>query len=210
MTVARPALCAGSDGLRAVVRPKHIGRVARREDSDDDFRRAVGRRVLVAYLSAGMNRHEFAQRLPTTYTNVYRWEFGESAPSAAAITRIALLCRVTTDWLLGMEIPVPGDVRYVNRETAIRRGLEQNPGRWERRTLDAVRSQLLTADEDPDVAGWQAKLDVMQERFAANDAQPPVKDEPSKPSQTQKTRPNSMVQPAADKAGQNKPRRKAE
>jgi transcriptional regulator with XRE-family HTH domain len=173
-----------------------------RADDDPAWRLALGRRIRVAYGAAGLNRHQFAKGLGTTYPNVLRWESGDTAPTAPYLAKIAALCCVTTDWLLGQPVPPSGDARYTNRETAIRRGVAERAGRWDQSTLDAVRSQLLLADQDPSIAEWQERLDAIQTMLRKNSGEPDPRDvvgeEETRPPRA-KGRPSSVVRPVGGK-----------
>jgi transcriptional regulator with XRE-family HTH domain len=75
----------------------------------------IGKRIIQAYEEAGLNRHQFAQRLGTTYSNVLRWEKGETQPKGPYLTKIAELTGVTIAWLMS------GDESLKGKETRLER-----------------------------------------------------------------------------------------
>lgn len=80
---------AASGRLRPVYRAAHIQWV-------DD----LGKRIVEAYVGAGMNRNQFAKQLGTTYPNVMRWEKGETKPKGDYLAKIAEVCSVSMEWLI--------------------------------------------------------------------------------------------------------------
>jgi len=94
----------------------------------------------------GLNRNELADRLGTTYANIYSYESGKSQPS---VDRLAVLCRaleISADELLGIEKredpPELSGERHVSRP--IERDLPNRLLAW-RRAAGEVRARL----EDP-------------------------------------------------------------
>lgn len=60
---------------------------------------AIGQRIATAYRAAGMNRSQLAKAIGAGYSNVWRWETGEAAPSIESLALVAKATGTTIDWL---------------------------------------------------------------------------------------------------------------
>lgn len=69
---------------------------------DCGARTLIGNRIKKLRDSAGYSQEEFANLLDISKQQVYRWENGKSEPSGEALTRIAQVFSITSDYLLGL------------------------------------------------------------------------------------------------------------
>lgn len=116
----------------------------------------LGKRIVKAYDDAGLNRHQFAKALGTTYPNVLRWETGETKPKGAYLAKIASTCRCRLEWLMTGEgaqyevgtVPVDDEARGIidqvivdlqqDEETAARVRMELTAIPWRGATRDTI------------------------------------------------------------------------
>jgi transcriptional regulator with XRE-family HTH domain len=153
----------GSGRLCAVHRERHSSVV-------EIDKKAVGRRIVEAYTAAGMNRHQFMKALGTTYSNVMRWEEGETTPKGGYLQQIAVLCKVDVEWILEGESSIQDPIlkSFLASEGAslspsLRSelaGMSRRRGRFQSaRKIKLVLANLEDAFEDtsgptPDEAGF--------------------------------------------------------
>lgn len=59
-------------------------------------------RLIEARELIGCNRKEFAERLNTSYRTITNYENGAREPKSDYLVKVAIICNVTTDWILGV------------------------------------------------------------------------------------------------------------
>lgn len=60
------------------------------------------RRLIEARENIGYNRKEFAEKVNIPYRTITNYENGAREAGSDYLTRVATICGVTTDWLLGV------------------------------------------------------------------------------------------------------------
>lgn len=79
------------------------------EDTPEN-REALGRRIAEARIAAGYtNQSEFCRRMGTNPPTLNRWERGKMAPEIWNLHEIAVLCRVSMEWLMTGEVGARSD-----------------------------------------------------------------------------------------------------
>ena len=63
-----------------------------------------------------LSQDKFAKKIDVTRATINNWEQGLSTPTIAHITIIALVCNITTDYLIKHEHPLELSVRDINDE----------------------------------------------------------------------------------------------
>ena len=63
-----------------------------------------------------ISQEKFAKKIDVTRMTVNNWEQGLTKPNISHITRIALICNVTTDYLINNEEPLTLSVRNITDE----------------------------------------------------------------------------------------------
>lgn len=87
-------------------------------------------RLIKAREGINCNRKAFAEMLSIPYRTITNYENGQREPGSDYITRVADVCGVTTDWLLGKSDDMRGDGTF-----SVTKGNEQLE-----RLADACRS----------------------------------------------------------------------
>ncbi|MBP3592187.1 MAG: helix-turn-helix transcriptional regulator [Clostridia bacterium] len=64
----------------------------------------IAERIKTLRETAGITQAELARRLGVTRSGVNAWEMGISVPSTQCLVELALLFKVSTDYLLGIPI----------------------------------------------------------------------------------------------------------
>lgn len=61
-----------------------------------------------------LSQDKFAKKIDVTRSTINNWEQGLSTPTIAHITMIALVCNITTDYLIKYDHPLELSVRDIN------------------------------------------------------------------------------------------------